>query len=94
MYTVSIPKEYILEEDAHYDEYKFRLHIVACLTVTTFSKIYSSGSKLFLSFFKKQQHKEIALDILKYVMDKEEVHSDEIITRRLIRGMYDSGFFG
>lgn len=93
MYKLSIPKEYILEEDAHYDEIKFRFHLKACLMFKSLKSIYEHGDKLFTSFFIEKEHKEKALDILRYVMDKEET-SSTITVKRLIRGLYDAGFFG
>jgi len=94
MYQINIPKEYVLERPACYDEYKFKMHLAAMLTITNFISLYESSSKLFNSFFETEEHAQIAYDLLRYIMDTEEIYNQEIIKKRLIISMCESGFFG
>jgi len=93
MTRMSIPKEYVLESPAGYKEYRFRAHVAACLSVTSFTKIYEGAGRLFQSFFITEEHKEVALDLLRYVMDVDDRATRTIITTRLIAALNEAGYF-
>ena len=94
-HTHTIPKEYMLERPAFYDEHKFKKYMDAVLRLKGFRKIYENGSELLLSFFDKNpDHKEIALDILRYVMDKNITKENLEIKKMFVAGLYEGGFFG
>lgn len=90
---MNIPKEYMLEEDAAYNRHRFHAHLVGCLTVITFESIYESGSKLFTSFFRTMEEKEVAIDLLRWVMDSFDKQDRMIITNNLLDSLDEAGFF-
>lgn len=95
----SIPKELFLETPGRYDEIRFHYHLIGVLTIYSFKDIYSGHDKLFKSFFIGQDHQSIAIEILKYIIDTLPEHVNvlkdiEIIKRKLILSLYESGFFG
>ena len=98
---MKIPKEYFLETPANYDEFKFRNHLTAVLTLTSFAVLKNCvltdnpfAHSLFASFFKTKEHKQLAYDLLQYVMDTEDTTDSNIIKQRLIIAMHQSGYFG
>jgi len=95
----SIPKELFLDTPGRYDEVRFRYHLIGVLTVYSFKDIHSGHDKLFKSFFVGQDHQSIAIEILKYIIDTlpENINilkDTELIKRKLILALYESGFFG
>ena len=92
---LGIPKEYMLEQPAQYDEMRFRLHYKGTRTVHSIMDIYEVRSKLFLSFFNNKEHRTIVTDIFKYVVDTVDDPEDEQkIFELFIFYMYEAGFFG
>lgn len=88
------PKEYILENPANYDEVRFRLHYRGTRTVHNVQDLYHARSKLFLSFFQNKEHRTVALDIFRYVVDTTDEDNEDLIMEKFVFALYDAGFFG
>ena len=96
MSSNKIPKEFYLENPACLDDWKFKSHFNAILMFATPAKILN-GSFLnaFTSFFHTKEHKEVVVDLLRYVIDTTENPDDvEEVKGKLIKAMYEAGFFG
>lgn len=94
MSLLNIPKEYMLEDIVIYDEWRFKMHLSAVLTLNNYKEIYVGGSHLLSTFFRANDHYEITLDLIRWIIDIEPKASQSIISKRLIAAMYEAGFFG
>lgn len=94
MALLNIPKEYILEDIVIYDEWRFKMHLSAVLTIAGYKEIYAAGNHLLSTFFRANDHYEITLDLIRWIIDLEPNATTTIITKRLIAAMYEAGFFG
>lgn len=90
-----VPKEFMLEKPACYDDWKFKQHMKGLLSITSIKELYDSKYKnLFGSFFRSNEHADVAYDIFKYIVDKDELIDETVIIHRFTSALYEAGFFG
>lgn len=96
-----IPKEYYLEHPQNYNEGKFRMHLRSVLSFCDLTKLAERDTKtdllihrLFANFFKNKEHVDLAYDLLRYVLDIEDINNKEISEKRFVYALQESGFFG
>lgn len=89
-----VPKEYILIQPAAYNEFKLRNHINIVFSLSSVDELYQFGSSLLMGFFKTKEHREVALDILRFTVDKEPSANKEIIKKRFLSALSEAGYLG
>lgn len=92
---MKIPREYYLEEPARYSRQKFCMHMFVVLQQHSIDALYGQDIPLFTSFFRKGEHTDIALDLLRYVVDIDPQNkSTDSLIIRLASALDQAGYFG
>jgi hypothetical protein len=90
----TLPKELTLLQPARYNEEKFQSHLKATLTIVSFQSMYEKENRLFNTFFATDEHKELAYDIIKFIIDREPNIPKTLMIKKFVLALYEAGYFG
>lgn len=94
MTTQILPKELMLAQPVKYDEFRFRNHLSAALSLVTLASLYSKESSIYNGFFRNEDDKQLAYEILRYIIDREPNLPSGQMVRRYVILLNEAGFFG